>query len=56
MMTKLENLFVYYEIEEEEGNGIKASILLDKSGKRKDLNLSLDYEYDVLVKEIANVL
>lgn len=32
LMSKLENLFVYYEIDEEFGKGMKASILVDKSG------------------------
>jgi hypothetical protein len=35
---------------------MQSSILVDKNGQRKDLNLTLENAYDVLIKEIGSVL
>jgi hypothetical protein len=55
-MKKLEDLFVYYEVDEELGNGYHASILQDKSGKRHDSKIELDSADDLILGKMKEAV
>ncbi len=55
-MTKVENLFVYYEIEAEVGQGSVASILVEKSGKRKEVKVDPEAGIKTLLDELNSAL
>ncbi len=55
-MNKLENLFAYFEVDEEIGKGYHAFVVQDKSGQRKTINFDLNNSDVELVKQIQDVV
>jgi hypothetical protein len=56
ILGKLENLFVYYSIDEAGGLGMKSSILVDRNGQRKELEVNYENATELILKETNNIL